>query len=177
MRPRRSATPREFPLGGGRHGRGRRRRTRPQVLHRPGDQDLGSTGARHDPVGEGDGDASDVVASHLDLTGVDPRAHLQAQRRKRLPYGVAAADGTSGSVEGCQDPIAGALHQSPAVAFDRAPHVLVVAIQDLSPASVTEGDVLPGRADEVGEQNSGEHPVCSRDRLGAGQERPDFADD
>src|SRR6266568_3924967 len=81
----------------------------------PRDEDLSPFGDGHDPGGEMNRDAADVLASDLDLAGVDAGADGQLERLELPPEAGREPDGSTGAVEGGEHAVSGALDESPSL--------------------------------------------------------------
>src|SRR5262245_64784580 len=73
-----------------------------------------------------DGDAANLVTVQLDLAGVEPDAHVDADSAHGVPDGASAAHGPSGSIEGREEPVARGADLSTAEAFELGPREAVV---------------------------------------------------
>ncbi len=71
-----------------------------EILHRIGDEHLSRTGQRRHARPDVDGDPADLVADHLALAGVKPRAHFDAERPDAGADGLRAADGAGRAIKG-----------------------------------------------------------------------------
>jgi hypothetical protein len=74
-----------------------------QVLDGPGDKDLGWPGERQDAVDNGQRGPGDLVSRLVDFTGMDPGAHLAAERCGVGEQGMGAPDRVPGPAEGGND--------------------------------------------------------------------------
>ena len=123
------------------------------------------------------GDAADVAVAELALAGVEARANRDPQG----PYLVAdcscAVDAPSGSVEGGENAVPGALHRLTTVAIYLAADESVVLIEQISPAPVAERRRPLGRTHDVGEQNRGKHTVELAHRALAGEKLLNLVND
>ena len=128
-----------------------------------------------------DGHARDVsgavVAPQLDLADVHARADVDAERARSLADRLGALHGSRGPVEGGEDAVARALDQAAAVAVHLALRQIVVLIEESLPTPVAQLRQLPGRVDDVGEEDCGEHPVVRARRARAGEELLDLVGD
>src|SRR5918994_372207 len=83
-----------------------------------GGEDFVGLGERLDTLGDVDGDAADVVTAQLDLAGVEPNPHLDADGADRVADGTGAAHRSSRPIKGRQEAVAGRLDLSTAEAFE-----------------------------------------------------------
>src|SRR5215217_7147599 len=97
-----------------------------------------------------DGDAADVVvADQLALAGVHSCAQLEVERAHGLTHRDGAADRAGGTVERCQNAVAGRLDMPPAVSLDLSARRGVVPLEHRPPAPVAERGRFVRRADYV----------------------------
>ena len=106
-----------------------------------------------DAFGNRHRETENVVRPDLDLSGVDPRAYVDAQRSCLGHDLTAARTAPRGGVEGREDPVAGVLHQAASVPVQRCVDHPVVRIHERGPLAVTEPRGVLGRRDDVGEQD------------------------
>jgi hypothetical protein len=59
-------------------------------------------------------DSASVVTANFDLPGVEPGTNRDSERFQRIAEREGAADGTAGSVEGCEKSVSSQLHDSAA---------------------------------------------------------------
>src|SRR5439155_21302002 len=78
---------------------------RNQILDRLRDEDFPRSGQCRDASAGMDGDPFDTIGDHLDLTRVDPGPDLHPHVMDRLAGGDGAPDGSSGTVERCEEPV------------------------------------------------------------------------
>jgi hypothetical protein len=117
-----------------------------------------------------DRDPADVISGEFDLPGMQSATHLESEGPNPLGDRVGAADGPSGSVEGCQESVAHSVHFPAPEAVQLPPDQGIVIFQEATPLAVAElGSPLRG-ADDVREQDSGKHSVGLRAVANPGQE-------
>src|SRR5262249_3423945 len=121
-------------------------------------------------------DTGHVVASHLDLAGVQTRADLNLQRLDGVSDGARAANGPSRPVEGGDKAIAGGVHFTAAEPLKLAAHNPVVAVEKFTPSAVPQCGRSFGGGDDVGVQHRGQDPVSVVRVADAGQEVLDLTD-
>ena len=148
-----------------------------QVLDRSGHQDLVRVGQRGHARSDVHGDATDLIAHELDLSGVCPGPDLEPDAVHRIHDGTGATDRPSGTVEGRQEPISRGVDLHTAERTELPPDETVVSFQELLPCLITDGAGSVGGAHDVGEQDRGQDPVVVRQRSNTRQELLDLFDD
>src|SRR5262249_47071183 len=118
--------------------------------------------------------ARPVLAPKFDLPGVEAGADLDAQRLHAGGNGLRAPDGASRAVEGCQDAVAGVLHEPSTVPLQFSTDDGVVLVEEVLPPPVPDLGRAYGGGDDVGEQDGGEDAVDLRNWPYAGQELLDL---
>src|SRR5262249_57085902 len=109
------------------------------------------------PVADVHGEASDVVAHDLDLTRVQPDAHLQAQLPSAVAYRLGAADRARRPVERREQSVADRLDLAAREAFELTADHGVVAREEIAPSTVTELPHHVAGVHDVAEQDRREH--------------------
>ena len=94
-----------------------------------GDQGLAGGRLVHDPGRHMDGEASDVVATRLDLADMQAATDRHVQFTDRAAKGLRAFDSAGGAVEGDQQAIAGMLDQAALMGVDLLLRQLVVGVE------------------------------------------------
>jgi len=107
-----------------------------------------------------DGNPGNVRVGYLDLTGVEAGTDTQAKLADRVPNGAPTGDGTSGAVEGSQEPVAHGLDFSASEAFELTTHEMTMALKERAPALISELRRPTGRSGDVGEEHGSEHALC-----------------
>src|SRR5262249_29843001 len=115
-----------------------------------------------------------VLAPKFDLPGVESGADLDAQRLHSGDDGLRAPDGAGRAVEGCQDAVAGVLHEPSTVPLQFSTDEGVVLVEEVLPPPVPHLGRAYGGGDDVGEQDGGEEAVDLRNRPYAGKELLDL---
>src|SRR5262249_29409994 len=95
----------------------------------------------------------------LDLTGVDTRPSLELETREPVADGRSASHCPCRSVERGEDSVTRHVDLAATETGELGAHHSMVPGQQLLPGSVPELHSLPGRADEIGEQERREHAV------------------
>ena len=113
---------------------------------------------------------ADVIAADLDLAGVQPSAHLDAQRGHRVTNRHGAADRSLGTVEHRQEAITRSVHLTTPKARELRPDNGVVRIKQRMPVPVAHLCRPTRRVHDVGEQRRRQHPIIGNFRLVAGEE-------
>jgi hypothetical protein len=98
-----------------------------------------------------DGHASDVIATNLDLAGMQPSSYLHTERPDGISDGAGAVNGSAGAVEGRYKAIPDGIDFPAPEPLDLASHHLVVAVEQTPPRLVTKDGGLLGRANDVRE--------------------------
>jgi hypothetical protein len=93
-----------------------------EVGHGAGDENFVGLGECLDPLGDVDGDATDVVTTQFDLTGVETNPHLNTDRADSVADSRGAAYGSSRPVKGRQEPVASRTTTEAATAIEEAVH-------------------------------------------------------
>jgi protein kinase-like protein len=150
---------------------------RHQVAHRGADQHLARAGQGRHPGADVHGDAPDRVAGHLDLTGVQARPDLDAERLYAADGGGRAPDGAARTVEHGEEAVTGRVDLAPPETGQLTAHERVVALEQVPPRPVAVLDREPGRPHDVGEQDGGQDPVGFGQRPDTGHELLDLADE
>jgi hypothetical protein len=127
-------------------------------------------GGGHHPGGDVHGYPTDIAVAQLDLADVQPGANLHLDAAKLISKGDGAVDPSSGAVEGGQDPIARRLDQAATCLLDQPAGQLIMHIQQLAPAAITQLAGLLGRAHDVGEQHRRQDPGGVLAMAGPGEE-------
>ena len=118
-----------------------------------------------------------VRADALALAGVDPGAHRDAGGARALGDLERAAHRAGRAVEGGEEAVAERLDLLAAVAGERGAHERVMAVEQLAPAAVADLRGPLGRADDVREQDGGEHALGRPRGARAGHELLHLVDD
>ena len=84
------------------------------------------------------GDPADVVAAEFAFSGVQPGAHLDAERLYRVANRHGAADRSLRTVEHRQEPVARGVHLAAPKTSQLRPHDGVVRIKQRVPVTVTD---------------------------------------
>src|SRR6185369_384701 len=147
---------------------------RNEILDHRRDQHFSCAGLSGHACSNMHGDAPDVVACQLDLTGVQTGADLEPEAADRTSDCTCTADRARGSVERRQQAVADELDLAPAESLEMPAYHVVMLIEQLVPAPVAERDGTPGRIDDVGEQDGGEHAIGIGHGAYAGEELLDF---
>ena len=120
------------------------------------------------------GDPTDVVATDLALAGVQPGAHLDAERLHRVADRHGAADRSLRTVEHRQKAVTRRAHLTAPKPSELRPHDGVVRIEQRMPVTVADLRRPARRVDDVGEKHGGEDPVVGHVGLVAGEEFGDL---
>ena len=106
-----------------------------------------------------DSDTPDVPGEQLALAGVQPAANREAELVDALDELVRAADRARRPVERCDKAITDGLDFPASEAAELVAHEGVVAVEQLSPGAVSEPGGVPGRLDDVGEEDRRQHAL------------------
>src|ERR671935_32712 len=74
-----------------------------EVLDRPRDEYFARTGERRDACADGHRDTRELVVADLALAGMNPHAHVDSERAKRVADCSSGMDGARRSVECGED--------------------------------------------------------------------------
>ena len=110
------------------------------------------------------GDPADVVAADLALAGVQPGAHLDAERLHRVADRHGAADRSLRAVEHREEAISGRVHLAAPKPSELRPDDGVVRIKQRMPVTVAHLRGAACRVHDVGEEHRGEHPIIGHVR-------------
>ena len=115
--------------------------------------------------------------AQLALARVQARAHLEPDALHVVDDRARAADRAGRPVEGREEAVARGVDLTPSEAFQISADDLVVTVEQIAPASVSELARPLGRADDVREEHRREHPVRLRRLAHAGQKLLDLVED
>src|SRR5581483_8469844 len=116
-------------------------------------------GLRGDTRADVHRDAAYLALDHLALAGVQARPHVDSELVHAVRDRTRAPDPARRPVEGREEAVAGRVELAAAVPGELLPHERMVPLDELAPASVPQLDRLRRRADDVGEEDRGEHAV------------------
>jgi Acyl-CoA dehydrogenase, C-terminal domain len=119
---------------------------------------------------EVDGDACELGATSFYFTGVDPDPDLEADLAGRVADGAPTTDGAGGAVEGSEGAVTGEFLLVAGEPRELMAQGVVVPVEHRAPGPVADGGDPVDGADDVGEQQGGEHPRVIGGDAGAGQE-------
>ena len=120
---------------------------------------------------------ADVPPSQFDLAGVETCPQPQPDLRTGRAESQCTSDRAAGPIEGRQNAVAGAFHQSPVMLLDHLLRELVVTVQHPTPALVTHRGRAARGIHDIGKQDRGEDPLklSRRTRAMAGDKFLDVA--
>jgi hypothetical protein len=124
-----------------------------QILHGARYQNLACTGKRRNAGPYVDRDTADVVADHLTLASMKPRADFNAERPDLLCNGAGATNTARWTIKGGEKSVAGRFDLTAAKACEIATDRGVMMIQEITSALVAECGSLLGGADDIGEED------------------------
>ena len=119
-------------------------------------------------------DPTDVIAADLALAGVQPGAHLDAERLHRVADRHRAADRSLRAVEHREEAVSRCVHLAASKPSELRPHDGVMRIKQGMPVPVADLRHTARRVHDVGEQNRGEHPIVRYLGLVTGEELGDL---
>src|SRR3954468_6198585 len=105
------------------------------------------------------GDPTDVVATNLALTGMQPRAYLDTQRAHCIPNRHRAADRSLRAVEHRKEAVTRCAHLTAPKPNELRPDNGVVRIEQRMPVTVTHRRGPARRFHDVGKEDGGEDAV------------------
>src|SRR5262249_49426673 len=143
-------------------------------LHRGRYDHLARRGSVHHASGNVDPHTRHVLAPEFDLPSMESGSDLDPQRLHAAGDGLSATDGPGRAIGGCQDAVAGVLHEPSTVPLKFATHESVVLVEKVLPPPVPDLCRAFGRADDVREEDGGKDAVDFRYRPHAGQELLDL---
>src|SRR5215207_1581679 len=113
-------------------------RARDEVAHRARDEDLVGRGESGDAGPDAERDPGEVLAVALDLPGVEPRAHGEAEAPQPAADRRGAADPAARALEGRQEAVAGRVDLVAAEALELVAHEAMVGVEQVPPAAVAQ---------------------------------------
>src|SRR3954447_6343501 len=120
-----------------------------QVLHGAGEKNLPGVGPGGYAGTDVHGDASHVVAFHYAFAGVNAAADRQSQRANRVPNRAGALNRARWTVKRRKDAIARGVYNPAAEACDFLGNLLLIVVDQVAPARVTDRRGTLGRLDNV----------------------------
>jgi len=106
----------------------------------------------------------------LALAGVQPGAHLEAERLHRVADRHGATDRSLRAVEHREETVARRAHLAASKPSELGSDDDVVRIKQGMPVTVAHLRGAPGRVHDVGEEHRGENPIIGHFSLVAGEE-------
>src|SRR5215210_4126803 len=128
-------------------------RTGDEVLDRPRDEYFAGAGERRDACADGHRDTCELVVADLALADMNPRAHLNSERTKRVADCRGGMDGARRSVECGEEAVSRGVELSTSVARKFAADRSMMALEEVPPARISHTRHEFGRTDDVGEQD------------------------
>ncbi len=122
------------------------------------------------------GHAGDIGAAHLDLAGVNTHPHLDAKLTDRVDDRVRTVDGDAGTGERRDESVTGGVHFATAESLEFVADDPVVVVEQVPPVVVAECGGALGGADDVGENDCGEHTLGVEAAARAGDELLDLVE-
>jgi hypothetical protein len=123
-----------------------------------------------------DGHACDIVSTDFDLTGVQTRSKVDAQRPNGVSDRTGTLDRATGTIKGGGEAVPGGFDLASPEPLKLAACGLVMRVKKITPPLVAQVRRSIGRRDDVGEQDRGEHAVRFSRVPRAGQELLDLVD-
>ena len=111
---------------------------RDEVANRARNEYLAGGGERGDSGSGVYGDPGEVVTAYFALPGVQPGSQVEAEPARVFGDRLRAADGTCGSIEGGEEPVAGSLDLVSPEPLKRTADLGVVLVEDFAPTAVTK---------------------------------------
>ena len=121
-------------------------------------------------------DAADVIAADFALAGVQPGPHLDAKRLHRVADRHRTADRSLGAVEHREEAVARCVHFAASKAGELRADDGVVRVEQRTPVTVADLCGPARRVHDVGQEDSGEHPIVGDVSLVAGDELGDLVE-
>ncbi len=137
-----------------------------QVFHGPRHQDLAGTGEAGYPRTDMDRQSGDMIPSGLHLSGVQAAADADTQRADTVGDSLGASDGSGRPVEGCEEPVASGVYLPTPPPLQLGSNGRMVPVEQIAPSRVAQGNRLPGRINDVGEEDCRQHPLGASRRRG-----------
>jgi precorrin-3B synthase len=119
-------------------------------------------------------DPADVVAADLALAGVQPGAHLDAERLHGVADRHRAPDRALRAVEHREEAVPGGVHLAAPKPRQLRPDDGVVRVEQRVPVTIAHLGGPARRVHDVGEQHRSEHPIVGHLSLVAGEELGDL---
>ena len=82
--------------------------------------------------------AANIITSSLNFARVQTRPETQSQRSSASDDGFSAANCATRCIEKGEKPITGGLDLSAAVAIELTANVMIVTVEDLTPAAISD---------------------------------------
>src|SRR5262249_21347403 len=120
---------------------------------------LSGAGSGGDARARMDGDASDVLAHHLALTGMQSRTDVNPDLSHLVADRTRGAHSTRGPVEGREKSVTGRIDFAAAESIELSANNGMVTGEQLGPPMVAELSDASRRLDDVGEEIGGENAV------------------
>jgi len=108
-----------------------------EVAHCAGDENLSASGQLRDARRDVDGDPRNIAVLDVDLSGMAPAAHLNAERANLLDDGRGARTARAGPSKVARKPSPKVLTSRPRKRANCSDDI-ILAIEDSAPAPVTE---------------------------------------
>ena len=120
--------------------------------------------------------AGDVVAAHLDLARVNAGPYSMPSGRTASTIASRAVERDAGAGERRDESVAGGVYFAAAESLELVADDAVVVVEQVLPPEVAELGRALGRADDIGENDCGEHTFGVRAAAHAGDELFDLVE-
>ena len=130
-----------------------------QVFDSSRHQHFASPGKRSHSGTNVNRNATDIVAHHFALAGVQPCANINSEWVYFLGNSAGAADAARRTIECCKYPVAGRLDFSTAKPSEIAADRQMMIVQQIVPVAVAKRGSFLSRTNDVGKENGSKHPV------------------
>ena len=152
-------------------------RARDQIPDRPRNEDLSPARRCGYTRADVNGEARYLSVGDFALASVEARTKLEPVFSGSGEDGPRALDRPRGTVERREETVAGRVDLLAAETGELSPDGSTVLREQLAPAAISQPGSLLGRADDVGEEHSGEHPIGHMRRLRRAEKALDLDND
>src|SRR5690242_8743880 len=136
-----------------------------EVLNCPRDEYFAGTSERCDAGADGHRDTRELVVADLALADMNPRAHVDSERAKRVADCSGGMDRARRSVECGEEAVTRGVEFSTSIARKLVADRRMMALQEIPPPRISHTRHEFRRTDDVGEQDGCQHAARLRSLL------------